>query len=90
MKTSVQKTSNPSFLITIGFRGEHNITAKTEASLPNYHSLILASTFILLQQLSCVQVKICAQDLRERLTMTRTTLGNAFVTIEDLLAAGEE
>jgi len=58
----VEKTSNPAFMITVGFRTEHNINAKTE-------------------------VKICAQDLRERLTMTRTTLGNAFVTLEDLLAA---
>jgi len=58
----VEKTSNPAFMLTIGFRTEHKINAKT-------------------------QVKICAQDLRERLTMTRTTLGNAFVTLEDLLAA---
>ena len=35
-----------------------------------------------------LQVRICAQDLRERFTMTRTTLGNAFVTLEELQSSG--
>ena len=33
------------------------------------------------------EVRVCAQDLRERLTMTRTTLGSATVSLQELATA---
>ena len=55
----VERTSNPSFMVTLCFREEHVRAPDTE-------------------------VRVCAQDLRERLTMTRTTLGSATVSLQEL------
>lgn len=35
-----------------------------------------------------VQVRVSVQDMRERLTMTKTTLGTALVTLDQLQASG--